>query len=124
MLLPQLGVDPRPEIRQTQDGAVVVGARCDACGHPSFGRGPRCPACRREISPKSFGPGGVVWAATVIHISIADRQVPYQVAYVDLDDGPRVLAHLAAGPRRAAAGTRVELVGSTDEGDPLAELSS
>ena len=35
-----------------------------------------------------------------------DRDAPYTLAYVDLDDGPRLLVHLT---ERAAIGARVRL---------------
>jgi uncharacterized OB-fold protein len=44
------------------------------------------------------------------------------IAYVDLDDGPRVLFHVDpaapdAGP--PAPGTRVEIAGRNDQNDPM-----
>jgi uncharacterized OB-fold protein len=47
------------------------------------------------------------------------------VAYVDLDDGPRLLAHVRQptdAVDRVAPGTPVEVVGTTDAGDPLVEI--
>jgi uncharacterized OB-fold protein len=41
------------------------------------------------------------------------------LAYVDLFDGPRILAHAAGEPERLQVGATVELVGVSQEGDPL-----
>lgn len=80
----------------------------------------RCPVCRELLSPARFGPGGSIWAVTSVHISVQDRATPYLLAYVDLDDGPRILAHVQANPAgRPSVGDRVRLAGVTSAGDPL-----
>lgn len=72
------------------------------------------------MAPAHFGPAGVVFSATVLRIAVPGRTPPIALAYVDLDDGPRLLAHVD-GPTDVplAPGTRVELVGRTDDDDPL-----
>lgn len=69
------------------------------------------------MEPARFGPGGVVWASTVVRITVGDREPPYGLAYVNLDDGPRVLAHIA-GTEPVAVGTRV-LVSEAGAGGPI-----
>ena len=44
------------------------------------------------MAPAAFGPAGTVWASTVVRVALPERAAPYGLAYVDLDDGPRVLA--------------------------------
>lgn len=70
-----------------------------------------------------FGPDGVVWSSTVVRIATPGRTPPYVVAYVDLSDALRVLAHVDA-IERVGAGTVVELVGVTPAGDPLVVAAS
>lgn len=75
------------------------------------------------MSRARFGPAGTVWAATTQHIAVPGREPPVTLAYVDLDDGPRVLAHVAdsdAGPPPPGADARI--VGVTRHGDPLVEV--
>lgn len=72
------------------------------------------------MAPAAFGPAGTVWSSTVVRVPVPDRTPPYVMAYVDLDDGPRVLAHVAMAQgeaQRIPVGTRVELTASTDQGD-------
>ena len=57
-----------------------------------------------------------MWSQTGVHVAVQDRQLPYRLAYVDLDDGPRILAHVRGDA--AAVGDRVTLDGTTAEGDP------
>jgi uncharacterized OB-fold protein len=72
--------------------------------------------------PALFGPHGTVWSSTVLRIPLPGRQPPLALAYVDLDNGPRVLGHLAeSAQRRLHAGHRVRVAGTTHEGDPLFE---
>lgn len=105
--------DPRPAVRDDR----VCGARCAACGYPSAPAAPWCPACQhREQQPAEFGPGATVWSSTLVHIPVGRWKPPYALAYIDLDDGPRVLAHLRE-PTSLAAGTRVRIVGGDEGGD-------
>ena len=124
--------DPRPRIVGTGAAARLEGVRCSACGTAFAFARPRCPACAGPVAAASFGPGGTVWSATVVRIPVPGRTPPYGLAYVDLDDGPRILAHTrgsgaGAGAGAAAAplpiGSRVALTGLTPEGDPLVETA-
>ncbi|HEX4109949.1 MAG TPA: OB-fold domain-containing protein [Solirubrobacteraceae bacterium] len=101
--------DSRPPVI---DG-LVVGVRCTVCRHPSPQPVLRCPVCFGEVAPERFGPGGIVWSSTVVHLRVSGREPPFALAYVDLDDGPRILAHLE-GAARVMPGTRVSVVGAAD----------
>jgi uncharacterized protein len=88
--------DPRPVVVAGRAGeGLIDGRRCTACAEPTAFAWPACPACGGPVEPARFGPGGTVWSATVVRIPVADRTPPYALAYVDLDEGPRVLAHSA-----------------------------
>ena len=116
--------DPRPSADPEHPG-TVRGSRCTACGHASWWASPRCPTCGGTLAPTTFGPRGVVWSSTVVRVPVPGRTPPYAVAYVDLDDGPRLLAHVRQPTEavdRVSPGTPVELVGTTDAGDPLVEV--
>ena len=105
--------DPRPVLR----GDRVLGVRCVSCGYPTAPEAPWCPACHhREQQEVGFGPGGVVWSSTLVHIPVGRWKPPYALAYVDLDDGPRVIAHLDR-PQVLQCGSRVRIVGADEGGD-------
>lgn len=117
--------DPRPVLETTENrGSTVVGVRCTACGYAVAYRRLACPACGGVAERENFGPAGTVWSHTRVRIPVGDRVPPYDLVYVDLQDGPRILAH---GPdlddRNSvpafAIGARVELRGLTPSGDPL-----
>ncbi len=113
-------VDPRPVIV----GSTLVGARCSACLHAHAIRFRRCSRCGgSELVETRFGPEGTVWATTTLHVSSGGREAPYTLAYVDLDDGPRLLAHVQDGPALALrVAERVRLAGLTGHGDPQVEV--
>jgi uncharacterized OB-fold protein len=107
--------DPRPV---WEDGAVL-GSRCTVCRYPAAQRElPWCPVCHAAIEPDRFAATGTIWSATVVAIPVGDRRPPFALAYLDLDDGPRLLVHLAA-PLAPAIGSRARITG-TDRGDLLA----
>lgn len=113
--------DPRPRVVEG-DGFVISGVRCSECDHPMAVPTMSCIRCRGAVTAATFGPGGQVWASTVVRIAVGDRTPPYALAYVDLDDGPRVLAHLSdpeAEPPNV--GSLVRLVEPRD-GDVVVEV--
>lgn len=108
--------DPRPQL----DGDQVLGVRCGRCGYPAAPATPWCPQCHSgELEPARFGPLGTVWSSTVVHIPVGRWVPPYAIAYVDLDQGPRVLAHLEQCAV-LAPGRRVRIGGASEQGDILA----
>jgi uncharacterized OB-fold protein len=52
-------------------------------------------------------------------VALPGRDAPYALVYVDLDQGPRVLGHVAGPgePHRLKAGAAVTLALPTAEGD-------
>lgn len=90
---------------------------CTACGYPSAVRTPWCPRCQSEMAEQLFGPRGTVWSSTVVHVRLPGRTPPYSLAYVDLEDGPRVLAHVEGWDKRLAIGQPVTLLQATASGD-------
>ncbi|MQA13845.1 MAG: hypothetical protein GEV09_06605 [Pseudonocardiaceae bacterium] len=115
--------DPRPLVRVRDGAARVAGCRCRACGEPVAFVWPRCPVCRAETAAASFGPHGTVWSATVVRVPVPGRTAPYGLAYVDLDDGPRVLARVKGdADAPLPIGSRVTLLESAEERDVQVEV--
>ncbi|MEO6123493.1 MAG: OB-fold domain-containing protein [Ilumatobacteraceae bacterium] len=86
---------------------------------------PRCSNCfADDVVEATFGSEGTVWSSTVVRIPVPGRTPPYALAYVDIDDGPRVLAHVEGQSNRIAVGARVELAPTTEAGDLTVEVLS
>ncbi len=116
--------DPRPRIVADNGGYYLAGGRCTANGHPLTRLFARCPRCRGEVESARFGPEGTIWATTRVHIpAFPGDDVPYVLAYVDLDDGPRVLLRLTNTPDGAAVGDRVRLGAETESGNPTGTVT-
>jgi uncharacterized protein len=110
--------DPRPVF----DDGAVHGVRCTACRYPAAQQGiPWCPVCYAAVEADRFAATGTVWSSTVVAIPVGERRPPFGLAYLDLDDGPRVLVHLVE-PEVLRAGTRLQVTG-TDRGDLVAARS-
>ena len=87
--------------------------------HPSAQRGlPWCPVCYADVVDETFAPEGTAWSSAVVAIPVNDVKAPFALAYVDLDDGPRVLARLDE-PTALPINTEVQIVG-TRNGDLIA----
>ena len=83
--------------------------RCDTCGYLQWPPAPVCSECLGgDFTWVDLAGTGVVWSVAryVRSMSPAHPDVPYSVALVQLDDGPRMLARLQ-GETTAAIGDRV-----------------
>ena len=90
---------------------------CDDCGHVVFYPRRHCTRC---LSPKltwrESGGNGTVYTFSVVRVSRDPRfsgRVPYSVAWIDLDEGFRMMSNVDAAPERVAIGGRVRLVWRT-----------
>lgn len=121
-----VGPDPRPVVIVDPGDETfrLSGARCDSCGYPVAEALDRCPVCRHPCSPAMFGPGATVFAATVLRVPVPGRTPPYGLAYIDVDDGPRILAHADVTDAALVPGSRVRLIGTTDAGDPCVTVTN
>jgi hypothetical protein len=115
--------DPRPVFDEADGGAAVLGVRCTACRYPAAQRGiPWCPVCYQSVEPARFSPSGAAWSSTVVAIPVGERRPPFGIAYLDLDDGPRVMVHLDE-PAVLPLGARLRITG-TDRGDLVAGVEA
>lgn len=113
--------DPRPR-GVTENGLTKVeGWRCTQCAYPIAQPVQRCPECGGEMGSDVFGPSGTIAASTVLRVRVPGYDPPYAVAYLDLDDGPRVLVH-TPGTSAIPPGTAAGLTGSTERGDLAADI--
>lgn len=120
-----ISVDPRPRVESSDDGWwYVAGSRCGSCRRDVAYRWPRCPSCTGMLEPTWFSATGTVWSSTVVRIPVPGRTPPYSLAYVDLDDGPRVLAHVSGRPTDAPVpiGATVRLIAPSADGDLQVEV--
>lgn len=108
--------DPRPEVRKRPGGYIVLGCRCEACGYVAAYARPHCPDCRGAITRAEYGPLGRVWSSTTVRVPVPGLDPPYHLAYIDIDNGPRILAHVAAAA--PAIGARVCLTAPDAAGNP------
>ena len=110
---------PVADSRPVLDGDAMLGMRCTVCRYPTAQQGlPWCPVCYAATEPARFALTGKAWSSTVVAIPVGTRRPPFGLAYLDLDDGPRVLVHLAE-PAVLELGARLEITG-TDDGDLVA----
>ena len=95
----------------TAAGKLVV-QKCGACGYLRWPPGPLCPECQMPGgSWTRVRPTGTLWSVATYHRALdpafAD-QVPYSVALVELDDGPRMYGQISGSPGSFVLDTAVE----------------
>ncbi len=88
---------------------------CDHCDQVFFPPRLMCPQCwQRDINWRQVSGTGTVWTFTEVHVAFYDDtwavDVPYVVAVVELEEGPRLLTNLIdADPEALSIGDPVEL---------------
>lgn len=121
---------PRPEITEVNrsywdalERGVLHFQRCD-CGHAWLPPRRECPSCLRASNrwERASGRGTLLsWVVyhTAYHPSFADR-LPYNVALVQLAEGPRLLTRLLDHNDRLRGDAAVELAVTRENDVPLA----
>lgn len=97
---------------------VLVVQRCGSCGHHQFYGRPICLRCDSDsVAWVPVQGHGTVYSATRVRRSWApDVEVPYAVAIVELDEGPRLVTNIVNGD--AKIGDRVRVAWRTRPGLP------
>jgi uncharacterized protein len=107
------GTGPTPTVRATErpnavsmvaGAATLHGGRCPDCEVRVYPYTPSCPSCTRlSVETADLTPTGTVYSHTTVHVG---ADAPYTLAYIDLDDGVRLLAKVR-GPVAIDARVRV-----------------
>jgi hypothetical protein len=111
-ILPLPNSSTQPFWEATTRGELVV-QWCEECQEAQFHPGPLCRTCGGEPGWKVTNGRGAVYTYTIVHQSRTppfDKLVPYIVAMIDLDDGPRMMTNLIGCPvDEVHVGQRVEV---------------
>lgn len=124
---PGMVISPRTaEFWKAADRGELLLQRCAGCGHVQHYARSICTSCwSHDLSWQRSAGLGAVWTFTVIGVPghpAWRREVPYVVAVVELDEGPRVLTNIVGvDPEAVAIGQRVRLTPTrdTDTGQTL-----
>lgn len=113
--------DARPFWNGCARGELLL-QRCAACGTLRHPPSPICPRCRSDAHAWVAANGrGTVYTFTVVRQALAkgwDARVPYVVAVVELDEGPRILSNVVdVAPDDVRIGLPVEVVFVESEGE-------
>lgn len=80
-------------------GEAITYEQCGDCRHNWVLPRMRCPRCGGvDIGGQTASGRGRVYSVTVVHRAPADAfrpLLPYRIGLVDLEEGPRLMAHLA-----------------------------
>jgi uncharacterized protein len=94
---PALSPETEPFWAATSEGRLLL-RRCDDCATTIWYPRAFCPACGSLHTSWVEASGrGAVYTFTVVHRSAVEgyqEAVPYVVAYVELEEGPRVMTNI------------------------------
>ena len=95
--LPRIDERSRPYWEAAKRHELLL-QQCQECGHHRYPSGETCPSCLSDRLEWAKASGrGVVYTWTVFHQlyhPAFEKDVPYAVVAVELDEGPRLLTNL------------------------------
>ena len=99
--LPQPSIETAPFWAAVQKRTLMM-PKCDACGTVAFPPTVACSTCERmQFTWTQMSGRGTVYSFVVYHRiyhpAFADK-VPYVVAVVDIDEGPRLISNIVNMP--------------------------
>lgn len=82
---------------------------CPRCARYVHYPRPLCPGCLGRLDWRTLSGRGTVYSFTVVHRAPSREfaDVPYTLALVDLEEGPRLLARVSDDPERVHFGADV-----------------
>lgn len=112
--LPRITPDNRPFWQGCRERRLML-PFCRACGKAHLPPGPVCPFCFADaIEWREASGRGTLSTFTIVHkdwFRAFRDEIPYNVAQVELDEGPRLTANVVGSPNQAlAVGRQVEVV--------------
>jgi hypothetical protein len=112
--IPALSPDTEEFWAATARGILLL-RRCDDCGSVIWYPRPFCPVCGSLHTSWSEASGkGTIYSFTVVHRSGLEGYrdaLPYVVAYVELEEGPRVMTNIVGcEPDKVEIGMAVQVV--------------
>ena len=117
MTLPAKAAEPNSENLQFFEGAEqgrLVLPRCTACGFVIWFPREICPECgSQDVDWFEASGSGSIYSCTVTRRVPGSwgKATPFVLAYVELDEGPRVMTNIVdCDPEQVAIGDRVEAV--------------
>ncbi len=102
--------DSEPYWAAALEGRLLI-QRCEACGAHQLYPRDRCISCRGPVAWVEASGNGTVYSFTIIRQNYSrsfKHLIPYVVALVDLDEGPRLMTNLVGcDPDSVGIGMRV-----------------
>lgn len=113
VVAPPYTAEAEPFWTAAADGRLVLPV-CDACGHHIWYPRAWCPGCGNDsVTWTEMSGQGVVYATSVLRKAMGPwaAATPFLVAYVELDEGPRVLTNVVVDdPTSVRIGDQVRAI--------------
>ncbi|MBT2208024.1 MULTISPECIES: Zn-ribbon domain-containing OB-fold protein [Actinomadura] len=110
---PVVNPDTEEFWKATAEGRFI-GRRCDDCGSAMWYPRPICPFCHSSNTRwEDFTGRGTVYSFSVVHRAGGEWKgvTPYVLAYVELEEGPRMMTNIVdCDVESVAIGDEVEVV--------------
>jgi uncharacterized OB-fold protein len=93
----------------------LIGMKCKSCNKVFFPPRFACPVCRRRgtLEPYKLNGKGKIVTFAITHVAPNgfEDQVPYAIAIIELEEGPRLTAQITdCDPEQVKIGDEVEMI--------------
>jgi uncharacterized protein len=97
------------------DSTYLIGSKCELCGYVAFPKRSVCPNCVKGDTMKEIplSGKGKLHSFSIAHIAPPGLTAPYLVAWVNLDEGPRIFSQITGceiDEKALQIGQRLEFV--------------
>ncbi|MEM0349979.1 MAG: Zn-ribbon domain-containing OB-fold protein [Candidatus Caldarchaeum sp.] len=112
--LPQITEYTQAFWQAAKNGQLMI-QECRRCGHKQWYPRPSCTSCGSlDLGWRQSSGKGSIHSFTVIRRVVANspdfqRDIPFVIAEVDLDEGVRMYARVEASPEQVRVGQRVKV---------------
>jgi len=115
---PAISIETKPFWDAAEKGVFLIG-RCTACGEAHFYPRALCPFCGGETELVESAGQGEIYSYSIMRRAPGG---PYCVAFVTLDEGPKVLTNIVGAVDSPKIGARVKLRWESTDGGPPAPV--
>jgi uncharacterized protein len=106
--------------KETAEGLVLVGNKCEACGNAFYPKADFCTQCSsKELEEMVLSKRGTLYSYTITRVPVGKFPIPHAIGMITLPEKVRLTAPLVIGEEEFKIGAEMEMEITTlwTEGD-------
>lgn len=97
--------------KEGPSGISLVAYKCTSCGKVAFPKTDYCVSClNKEMKEIELSRRGKLYSYTTTYYPVSRFKPPHSIGFIDLPEGVRILAPLAASDKGFKVGAEMEMI--------------